>query len=108
MKNTKQSLFINICKFSKLGDGSHDIINTILWWYKKNGEKTGKTGENTLKNRRKKQEKSRRLQEIQKQDLEEVPGNAENGNKFSTRSWEMLKTETRTKTRSSGMSRNDD
>ena len=74
---------------------------------KKNREKTGKTGEKTLKNR-KKQEKNRKLQEIQKQDFDEVPGNAENGNEFSARFREMLKTETRTKTRSSQMSRNDD
>ena len=78
----------------------------------KNREKTGKTGEKTLKKGRKKtrktEEKNRKLQEIQKQDFDEVPGNAENRNKFSARFREMLKTETRTKTRSSQMSRNGD
>ena len=71
------------------------------------GKKTGKTGEKTLKNRRKKQEKkqekNRKLQEIRKQDFDELPGNAENRNKFSARFRDMLKTETR----SSRMSGND-
>ena len=61
---------------------------------KKNMEKTGKTGVKTPKNW-KKLEKNRKLQEIQKQDFDKVPGNAENGNEFSTRFQEMLKTETR-------------
>ena len=51
--------------------------------------------------KKKKQEKSRKLQEIQKEDFDKVPGNAENGNEFSTRFQEMLKTEKRTKIRSS-------
>ena len=46
--------------------------------------KTGKTGEKTLKNRKKLEKtgrkKNRKLQEIQKRDFDEVPGNAENGN----------------------------
>ena len=84
-----------------------DKIHHFLTKNEKNREKTGKTGEKTLKNR-KKQEKNRKLQEIQKQDFNEVPGNAENGNEFSARFREMLKTETRTKTRCSRMSRNDD
>ena len=70
----------------------------------KNRVKTGKTGEKSLKNR-KKQEKNRKLQEIQKHHLDEVP---ENGNEFSARFREMLKTETETETMSSRMSRNDD
>ena len=48
----------------------------------------------------------KKLQEIQKQDLDEVSGNAEKGNEFSTRFREMLKTETRT--RSFQMSQNND
>ena len=66
-------------------------------------QKTRKTGGKNLKNRgknTKKHEKTRRkkrkIQEIQKRDFHEVPGNAENGNEFSTRFQEMLKTETRT------------
>ena len=39
--------------------------------------------------------KNRKLQEIHEQDFDEVPGNAENGNKISTRYQKMLKTETR-------------
>ena len=69
--------------------------------------KTGKnlkTGEKTVKNWG---EKNRNFQEIQKQDFDKVPGNAEYGNEFSARFREMLKTETRIKTRSSRMSRND-
>ena len=46
-----------------------------------------------------------KLQEIQKHHLDEVP---ENGNEFSARFREMLKTETETETMSSRMSRNDD
>ena len=60
---------------------------------KKNREKTGKTGRKHKKKQekyRKSQEKHRKLQEIQKQDFNEVPGNAENGNEFSARFWEML------------------
>ena len=49
---------------------------------KKNWEKTGKTGEKTQKKKRKKGGKNRKLQEIQKRDFDEVPGNAENGNEF--------------------------
>ena len=49
----------------------------------KKGKKTGKSGEKTLKkNRKKLGGKNRKLQEIQKQDFDRVPGNAENGNKF--------------------------
>ena len=70
----------------------------------KKGKKTGKQ-EKTLK---KEEEKNRKLQEIQKRYLDEVSGNAENGNEFSTRFRKMLKTETRPKTRSFPMSRNDD
>ena len=73
-------------------------------------ENQGKNWKNRGKITIKKQEKTedkKKLQEIQKQDFDEVSGNAENGNKFSTRFQEMLKTETRTKTRSSQMSRND-
>ena len=92
--------------------GKQDDTRYIIFQRKtrKTGKKTGKTGGKTLKNRknRKNLEKHRKLQEIQKQDFDEVPGNAENGNKFSARFWEMLKTETRTKTRSSQMSRNND
>ena len=77
----------------------------------KNREKTGKTGGKTLKirkNQEKTGKKNRKLQEIQKQDFDEVTKNAENGNEFTARFWEMLKTETRKKTRSSQMSRNND
>ena len=57
---------------------------------------------------KKNREKNRKLQEIQKQDFDEISEIAENGNKISTRFWEMLKTESRTKTRSSQMSQYDD
>ena len=68
----------------------------------KNRENTGKTVEkNTKKQEKKTGGKNRNLQEIQKQDFDEVLGNAENGNEFSMRFQEMLKTETITKTRSS-------
>ena len=56
-------------------------------------KKLEKREKNTKKKNRK---KNRKLQEIQKQDFDEVPGNAENGNKFSARFREMLKTETET------------
>ena len=73
----------------------------------KNREKIGKTGEKTLKKTGKTgRKKNGKLQEIQKRDFDEVPGNAENGNEFSARFREMLKTET--ETRSSRMSRNKD
>ena len=49
---------------------------------KKNREKTGKTGEKTLKKKQEKTGKNRKLQEIQKQVFDEVPGNAENRNEF--------------------------
>jgi len=65
-------------------------------------EKQGKNWKNRGKIT-KKQEKNRKLQEIQKHHLDEVP---ENGNEFSARFREMLKTET--ETMSSRMSRNDD
>ena len=52
--------------------------------------------------------KPRKLQEIQKQDFDEITENAENGNNILTRFREMLKTETRTITRSSQMSQYDD
>ena len=56
-----------------------------------------------------KQEEEKNMKKQEKtENFDEVPGNAENRNEFSTRFWEMLKTETRTKTRSSRMSRNDD
>ena len=45
--------------------------------------------------------KNRKLQEIQKQDFDKISENADNGNEILTRFREMLKTETRTKTRSS-------
>ena len=73
-----------------------------------NRGKYGKTGGKNTKKIGKNRKKNRNLQEIQKQDFDEVPGNAENRNEFSARFREMLKTETRTKTRSSRMSRNDD
>ena len=69
----------------------------------KNWEKQGK---NTKKQVKKHKKKHRKLQEIQKRGFDDVPGNAENRNEFSPRFWEMLKTET--ETRSSQMSRNDD
>ena len=78
---------------------------------KKNREKTEKNrGKNTKKQEKKqtKTGKNRKLQETQKQDFDEVPGNAENGNEFLARFREMLKTETGTKTMSSRMSQNDD
>ena len=53
---------------------------------RKTGKKLEKRGK-TLKNREKKQEKNRKLQEIQKQDFDEVLGNAENGNKFGNEFW---------------------
>ena len=46
-----------------------------------NREKNWKNRGKTLKSR-KKQAKNQKLQEIQKQDLDKVPGNAENGNEF--------------------------
>ena len=92
-------------------NGKRDDSRYIIFQQKtrKTGKKTGETGEKTLKTGKKKQEKtgekSRKLQEIQKQDFNEVPGNAENGNEFLARFREMLKTET--ETRFSRMSRND-
>ena len=79
-------------------------------FFNKKREKQGKNRKNRGKNTKKQEKigKNRKLQEIQKQDFDKVPGNAENGNEFSTRFREMLKTETRTKTRSSRMSRNND
>ena len=53
------------------------------------------------KTQKKTGKKNRKLQEIRKRDFDEVLGNAENGNEFSMRFREMLKTEKRTKTRSS-------
>ena len=73
---------------------------------KNRGEKTGKQGKKHYKTGKNRGKKNRKLQEIQKQDFDKVPGNAENGNKFSARFREMLKTET--ETRSSRMSQNDD
>ena len=43
----------------------------------KTGRKTGKKRKKTGKNR-----KNRKLQEIQKRDIDKVPGNGENGNEF--------------------------
>ena len=79
-------------------------------FFNKKREKQGKKLKNRGKNRKKqtKTGKNRKLQEIQKQYFDEVPGNAENGNEFSARFREVLKTETGTKTMSSRMSRNDD
>ena len=74
----------------------------------KNREKTGKIGEKNTKKQEKTGKKNRIFQEIQEQVFGEVTGNAENVNEFSARFREMMKTETRTKTRSSQMSRNDD
>ena len=63
----------------------------------------------TLKNRKKKTgKKTENYKKSNKQDFDKVLGIAENGNKFSTRFREMLKTETRTKTMSSQMSQKDD
>ena len=84
-------------------NGKQDDTRYIICQQKKR-EKQGKN----WKNRRKNRKKHRKLREIQKQDFDEVPGNAENGKEFSARFWEMLKTETRTKTRSSQMSQNND
>ena len=70
-------------------------------------EKGEKQGENTKKNRGKTGKKNRKLQEIQKHDFDEILENAENRNKISTRFREILKTEMRTKTRSSQTSRYD-
>ena len=68
-------------------------------------EKQGKNWKNRGKITKKQEKtgKNRKLQEIQKHHLDEVP---ENGNEFSARFREMLKTET--ETMSSRMSRNDD
>ena len=52
-----------------------DKIHYFSTKNKKNREKTGKTGEKTQKNTG----KNRKLQEIQKQDFNEILGNAENG-----------------------------
>ena len=72
-------------------------------------EKQGKKWKNRGKNTKIRETKNpRKLQEIKKQDFDKVPGNAENRKEFSARFWEMLKTETRTKTRSSQMSQNND
>ena len=70
-------------------------------------EKQGKNWKNRGKITKKQEKtgKNRKLQEIQKHHLDEVP---ENGNEFSARFREMLKTETETETMSSRMSRNDD
>ena len=68
----------------------------------KNRVKTGKNRGKITK-KQEKTGKNRKLQEIQKHHLDEVP---ENGNEFSARFREMLKTET--ETMSSRMSRNDD
>ena len=69
--------------------------------------KTRKT-EKIKKNKGEKaRKKHRKLQEIQKQDFKEILENVEKKNKILTRFWKMLKTETRTKTRSSQMSRYD-
>ena len=50
---------------------------------RKTGKKTGKTGGKTPKKKGEKNRKKRKIQEIQKQDYDEVLGNAEIGNKFS-------------------------
>ena len=82
------------------------LDNTIYIIFQQKTRKQGKhwknRGKNTKKKTGEKQEKKKtELQELQKRDFDEVPGNAENGNEFSAIFWEMLKTETRTKTRSS-------
>ena len=90
--------------------GNETIQDTSFFNEKQ--EKQGKNWKNrgiNTKKQEKKQEKTgknRKLQEIQKGDFDEVPGNAENGKEFSARFREMLETET--ETRSSRMSRNND
>ena len=73
-------------------------------FFNKKQEKLGENRKNRGKNTKKLERKKRKIQKIQKQDFNEISGNAENGNKILTRFREMLKTETRTKTRSSQMS----
>ena len=64
---------------------------------KQEKKKNWKNREKTLKKQGGKTGKKRKLQEILKQDLDDVSGNAENGNEFLSRFQERLKTETRTK-----------
>ena len=88
--------------------GNKAIQDTSI--FNKKREKQGKTGKTGEKNTKKQEKtgKNRKLHEKQKQDFDEVPGNAESGTEFSARFREMLKTETEMETRSSQMSRNDD
>ena len=83
--------------------GNETIQDTSFFNDKR--EKQGKNWKNRGKITKKQEKtgKNRKLQEIQKHHLDEVP---ENGNEFSARFREMLKTET--ETMSSRMSRNDD
>ena len=83
--------------------GNETIQDTSFFNDKR--EKEGKNWKNRGKITKKQEKtgKNRKLQEIQKHHLDEVP---ENGNEFSARFREMLKTET--ETMSSRMSRNDD
>ena len=85
-----------------------DETRYIIFQQEKQGEKLEKQGKKHKKKHEKQGGKNRKLQELHKQDFDEVLGNAENKNEFSTRFREMLKTEKRTKTRSSRMSQNDD
>ena len=66
-------------------NGKRDETRYIIFQQKneKQGGETGKTEEKTH-TQKEKTGKNRKLQEIQNQDCDEVSGNAENGNKFST------------------------
>ena len=79
-------------------NGKQDETRYIIFQQKT--RKNGKTGGKTLL-KKPQEKKKKKIQEIQKRDFDKVSGNAENGNEFSTRFWEMLKTKTRTKTMSS-------
>ena len=91
--------------------GNDTIQDTSIFKEKQEKQgKTGKTGERTLKNRKKQEKpgKNRKLLEIQKQDFDEVPGNAENGNKFRNEFGNEFKNEFGNKFEVFSNSRNDD
>ena len=87
-----------------MGNETRQVTSFFNEKQKKKNKKLEKQGKNTHKKNRKTREKKKSTKKNVKQDVDEVSGNADNGNKFSTRFWEMQKTETRTKTRSSRMS----
>ena len=105
IRNSRREMGIN-----GIRDNTRCIIFQQKNWKNRgtNWKNRGKTLKKNRKKTGKKQEKNRKLQEMQKRYFNEVPENAENGNEFLARFRGMLKTKTKTETRSSLMSRNDD